>query len=78
MDFIDEFADVQVGDTILSSGSGSVYPYGFIIGTVVELRADTTNRTFSAIIKPNVDFEAVTRVMILKKTEVSTESEVTP
>lgn len=84
MDFIDEFADVQVGDVILSSGSGSVYPYGFIIGTVVELRADTGNRTFSAIIKPNVNFDTVTRVMILKKSEVTerpeadTEGEVTP
>lgn len=75
MDFIDESADVQVGDVILSSGSGSVYPYGFIIGTVVELRADTLGRTYSAIVKPSVDFESVTRVMILKKTEVSEKAE---
>lgn len=67
MDYIDEFADLEVGDVILSSGSGSVYPYGFVIGTVKELRADTVNRSYSAIVEPAVDFENMTRVMIVKE-----------
>ncbi len=70
MDYLDESADLQVGDVILSSGSGSVYPYGFPIGTVVELRADTKNRTYSAIIKPAVDFETMTRVMIVLEANI--------
>ncbi len=70
MDYIDEAADIAVGDIILSAGSGSVYPYGFVIGTVTELRADTLNRTYSAIIEPAVDFENMTRVMIIKEANI--------
>ena len=67
MNYINEFADIQVGDKIISSGEGSVYPYGFSIGTVVEKTFDGNNRTVSAVIKPDVDFDTVTRVMIVKR-----------
>ena len=73
MNYIDEFADVAVGDVILSSGGG-IYPYGFVIGTVVELTHDEASRSLSAIIDPAVDFETVTRVMILKKIQETQES----
>jgi len=65
MNYINEFADIEVGDKIISSGEGSVYPYGFSIGTVVEKRFDETARTITAIIKPDVDFDRVSRVMIV-------------
>ena len=65
MNYIDEFADVEVGDVILSSGSGGVYPYGFVIGTVTEITHDENARTLSAIIEPAVDPNTVTRVMIV-------------
>ena len=67
MNYINEFADIEVGDKIISSGEGSVYPYGFSIGTVVEKTFDENNRTVSAVIKPDVDFDTVTRVMIVKR-----------
>jgi rod shape-determining protein MreC len=68
MNYIDEFADVKVGDVILSSGSGGVYPYGFVIGTVTEITHDENARTLSAIITPAVNPETVTRVMVVGKT----------
>ena len=67
MNYINEFSDVEVGDKIISSGDGSVYPYGFSIGTVVEKRFDEIERTITAIIKPDVDFDNVTRVMVVGK-----------
>ena len=67
MNYINEFADIEVGDKIISSGEGSVYPYGFSIGTVVEKKLDESNRTITAIIKPDVDLDNVTRVMIVKE-----------
>ncbi len=77
MDYINEAADIQVGDVILSSGGGSVYPYGFPIGTVVELRPDTLLRSYHAIIKPMVDFENITRVMIIKEANIRENTPVT-
>lgn len=75
MDYLDEFADVKVGDVILSSGAGGLYPYGFAIGTVIELTHNDYDRSLSAILEPAVDFSKVTRVMIVKgKQETNTET----
>ena len=64
MNYISEFADVEVGDVIISSG-GSVYPYGFPIGTVVDKTFDSASRTVSAIIEPAVDFDTLSRVLVV-------------
>jgi rod shape-determining protein MreC len=74
MNYIDEFADVEVGDVILSSGSGGVYPYGFVIGTVTEITHDENARTLSAIIEPAVNPDTTTRVMIVGKMTKSAET----
>lgn len=65
MNYIDEFADVEVGDIILSSGSGGIYPYGFVIGTVTEITHDEAGRSLSAILEPAVNFETMTKVMLV-------------
>lgn len=64
MNYISEFADVEVGDVIISSG-GSTYPYGFPIGTVVDKTFDSASRTVSAIIEPAVDFDTLSRVLVV-------------
>jgi rod shape-determining protein MreC len=74
MNYIDEFADVEVGDVILSSGSGGVYPYGFVIGTVTEITHDENARTLSAIIEPAVNPDTTTRVMIVGEMTKSAET----
>ena len=74
MNYIDEFADVAVGDVILSSGGG-IYPYGFVIGTVVEIKHDETARSLSAIIEPAVDPQTTSRVMVLKKMTAPSEKD---
>ena len=67
MNYINEFADIEVGDKIISSGEGSVYPYGFSIGTVVDKTLNESKRTISAVIEPDVDFDTITRVMLVKR-----------
>lgn len=64
MNYISEFADVEIGDVIISSG-GSVYPYGFPIGTVVDKTFDSASRTVSAILEPAVNFETLSRVLVV-------------
>ena len=58
---------IEVGDKIISSGEGSVYPYGFSIGTVVDKTLNESKRTISAVIEPDVDFDIITRVMLVKR-----------
>ena len=63
--YIDAEADVQVGDTVYSSGSGSVYPADLKIGTVTSIEVDEYNRTLVATVTPAVDFSSLKWVMII-------------
>jgi rod shape-determining protein MreC len=58
--------DIVVGDSIISSGKGSIYPYGIKIGTVVEVNIDDNSRSVIATVETAVDFENIDRVMIIK------------
>ena len=65
MSYMNEDADIQVGDTILSSGTGSVYPADLPIGKVTEVKRDEYNRTPVATITPAVDFSSLQYMMIV-------------
>ena len=62
----EDSSDIVVGDTVISSGKGSVYPYGLKIGTVIEVQLDDASRSVIATIQPSVDFDNLSRVMIIK------------
>ena len=63
--YLREGADVVEGDRLVSSGKGSIYPYGIPIGSVVSTENDPYNRTVSAVIDPLVDFSALTHVAVI-------------
>ena len=68
MTYIPANAAIKVGDRIFTSGNGSVYPAGLLVGEVTEVSADESTRTFTAVIKPSVDFNDtadITRLMIV-------------
>ena len=60
-----EEADVTEGDIVVTSGLGSVYPYGIPVGRVVEVKANAYVRTTEAVIEPFTDFSDLTQVVIL-------------
>lgn len=55
----------QTGDTVQTSGLGHTYPKGLIIGTVDEVFSDEYSNSVTAVIKPVVDFDEVTSVMVI-------------
>ncbi len=65
MNYIRSDSDIKVGDTVITSGLGSVYPYGLKVGKIVSVKRDVYSRTLSAEIEPYTDFESATRVMII-------------
>ena len=79
MSYLSAESDIKVGDRIVSSGIGVVYPRGLLIGTVAEIVPDEASRTLSARIEPAVDLKDISRVMIVKDfagyTEESAETE---
>ena len=63
--YIDAAADVVVGDTVYSSGTGSVYPADLKIGTVTAIDVDEYNRTLVATVTPAVDLSDLKWVMVI-------------
>jgi rod shape-determining protein MreC len=60
-----EEADVEVGDIVVTSGRGSVYPYGIPIGRVIAVGANAFSRTTEATVEPFTDLTKLTRAVIM-------------
>ncbi|HHY44350.1 MAG TPA: rod shape-determining protein MreC [Firmicutes bacterium] len=63
--FFSKDADVQVGDLIITSGMGSKFPEGLLIGEVVSVRIPQPGLVKEAIVRPSVDFEHLEEVMVV-------------
>lgn len=57
--------DIQVGDLLLSSGLGGVYPRGVAIGTVLRVKKKQFGITQDVEVKPTVDFTKLDEVMVV-------------
>ena len=62
---VDENADVEVGDIVVSNGNGSVYPYGIPIGRVAEIGMNAYSRTKEVKIEPFCNMKDIESVAIL-------------
>ncbi|WP_019879141.1 rod shape-determining protein MreC [Succinispira mobilis] len=67
-------ADVIVGDKIITSGFGGIYPKGLLIGEVLKVENADGGLLKYAIIKPSVNYDKLEEVMII--TNVNTLPEV--
>ncbi len=65
-------ADIKVGDRILSSGLGSVYPRGLVIGYVESVEADAASRALSVTVRPSADLTDISKLMIITKYDTYT------
>lgn len=66
-------ADIRVGDRVVTSGIGSIYPRGLFIGEVESIETDEYSRTLTAVIAPRVDHASISKVMIIKEHTVYSE-----
>jgi rod shape-determining protein MreC len=62
--------DIAVGDVLLSSGLGSVYPRGVAVGTVSRVKKKQFGITQEVEVKPSVDFTKLEEVMIVTNQQV--------
>ncbi len=56
---------IVVGDTVISSGLGGVYPSGLIVGYVTEVERDETEPFCHVKLTPAVNFHSVEEVFVL-------------
>ena len=57
--------DVEIGDKIISSGLGKIYPKGLLIGEVVAVQDEKNHLYKIAEINPAVNFSSIEEVMVI-------------
>lgn len=65
MDTISEDFEIQVGDIVETSGIGSIYPRGILVGVVEEIHREESVIERYAIIEPLINFNEIIEVYIL-------------
>ena len=65
LDYIDNAANVFIGDSVLTSGRGGNSPAGLIIGTVESIREDSTGHGSFAVVKPAADLSSVSNLYVI-------------
>lgn len=73
LEYLLEDADVVAGDLVYTSGVGSVYPRGLLIGRVEGVDVDEFSRQKTATVKAAVDVDELRYVMIVIDFDVYTE-----
>ena len=73
MIYIEPGSDIRVGDKVISSGIGEVYPRGLLIGKVTKVEVDERTRTLKATVVPAADLESISKVMIITEYEITSE-----
>ncbi len=73
MEYLENDADIRVGDRIVTSGLGSIYPKGLVVGVVQSIEYDNNLHTKYAIVKPSFSNELPDRVMVITGFEKTTE-----
>lgn len=69
--YFNRLADVFVGDLVLSSGLGGVYPKGLVIGSVNSVHKKNYGLFQEVIITPAVDFAKTEEVFVVKTRRLS-------
>lgn len=68
--YLPEDSEIEVGDKIVTSGYGSVYPDGLVIGIIESLYPDSLSHSVFGVVKPAADMEGTNRVMVVTSSEV--------
>ncbi|MGN0162911.1 MAG: rod shape-determining protein MreC [Candidatus Ornithomonoglobus sp.] len=65
LSFLDRNTPLIVGDIVETSGTGGIFPAGFVVGTVMSISADSTGALNYAVINPAVDFDKLSEVLVI-------------
>jgi rod shape-determining protein MreC len=63
LEYVPNLIEVKPGERVVTSGQDSIYPPGFLIGTVLDARAGDIHQVIN--VKPTVDFSYIDVVVIV-------------
>ena len=64
MQYVPKYADVAVGDAVVTSGLDGVFPKGFTIGRVARVQ-ETTGASMRVEVVPEIDYGEIEEVLVL-------------
>lgn len=67
MKYIPLNAEIKIGDAVISSGLGGVFPKGFFIGTITKIKRKKNSLFQEAEVVPNIDLSKIEEVFIITK-----------
>ncbi|MFD0962329.1 rod shape-determining protein MreC [Paenibacillus chungangensis] len=67
---IEETDKMEVGDKVITSGLGNVYPRGMVVGTVETKQVGDMGLTYTATVKLAADFDHLYEVFVVQPPEV--------
>ena len=59
-----------LGNLVLGSGQGDLFPQGLVIGTVTAVHTDANGQIEYGVVTPQVDFDSLVQVFVIKDFEV--------
>ena len=65
MQWVSPNADVAAGDTVVTSGLGSVAPKGILLGSIVRIREKPGTFSRTLDVEPFVDFSSLEEVFVI-------------
>ncbi|HPC10705.1 MAG TPA: rod shape-determining protein MreC, partial [candidate division Zixibacteria bacterium] len=60
------FGDIAVGDTVVSSGLGGIYPEGLVVGVVTDVHRGEHAAFADVAIDPAVNFQSIEELFLLR------------
>jgi rod shape-determining protein MreC len=65
MDYVSQEASVAVGDVVITSGMGGVYPKGLLVGDVLDVQVNENDLYQQIVVRPTGRVEGIEEVIVL-------------
>lgn len=69
IEYLSNDADIKINDVVITSGLGSIFPKGIIIGKIVGIKKESHDLFQKVIVRPEVDFTKLEEVFVVKISE---------
>lgn len=70
LDYLADGTQIFTGDTVMTSGSGGVFPQGLVIGTVESVKTEAGGQVEYGEVRPGCDLNSLVQVFVVKDFEV--------
>ncbi len=69
MSYLSRSSAINLGDYVITSGAGGIFPAGLLVGTVTEIGQESADVSLYAVLRPFVDSSDLSNVMVITSFE---------